>query len=365
MTQIKDIIAVLENFAPSAYREDYDNTGLLTGDADQQVSGILITLDTTEEVVEEAIKNRCNLIISHHPVIFRGLKKLTGSNYVERTVIKAIQNNVAIFATHTNLDNVSKGVNFKIAEKLGLKNIRILAPKKHLLKKMVTFIPVNDTERVMQGLYKAGGGNIGNYSNCSFQLQGTGTFKPDEEANPTIGQPGKQEYVTETRAEVIFPSYLENQIIKALRTHHPYEVPAFDINLLENENPEIGSGVIAEPEQIKEIGSFLREVKEKLNIPLIRHTRFLPQKVEKVAICGGSGSFLLPQAIKNGCQVFISSDFKYHEFFDAENKTVIADIGHYEGEVFTKELISDILRKKFSNIALVLSNINTNPISYL
>jgi dinuclear metal center YbgI/SA1388 family protein len=365
MTKIKEVAAVLEAIAPKAYQESYDNCGLLTGNPDTEVKSILITLDVTEEVIEEAIKKGCGMIIAHHPVIFKGLKKLTGSNYVERTVIKAIRNDIAIYAIHTNLDNIMGGVNSKICEKLALKNTTILAPKIHLFKKLVTFIPVEKTDQVLKAIHQAGAGQIGNYSECSFRVEGTGSFRPNEKAEPAIGSANKLEFVKENRAEVIFPAYLENRILSALIKAHPYEEPAFDINMLENSNKEVGSGMIGELDNDIDETAFLHYLKEKMNLKTIKHTRLTGKKISKVAVCGGSGSFLLKNAVSAGAQIFISSDFKYHEFFDAEGDIIIADIGHYESEVYTKELIYELLIKKFSNIALVLAQINTNPISYL
>lgn len=365
MITIKEVITQLEKLAPPPYQEDYDNSGLLVGNAGEEVRSILLTLDVTEEVIDEAKSKGCNLVIAHHPIIFKGLKRLTGSSYVDKTVIKAIKNDIAIYAIHTNLDNVENGVNYKIAEVIGLQNIRMLAPKKYLLKKLIAFIPLDATEKVLKAIYEAGAGNIGNYSECSFQLEGTGTFRPNEDANPTIGEPTKLEHVKEKRVEIIFPGYLEGKVLAALAKAHPYEEPAYDLNLLENYFPKVGSGVVGELENAMDERAFLDFLKEKMNLSCIRHTPFLGKKIKKIALCGGSGSFLLKNAVHQKADVFISSDFKYHEFFDAEGKILIADINHYEGEVFTKDLLFEYLNKKFTNIAVALSNINTNPISYL
>jgi dinuclear metal center YbgI/SA1388 family protein len=364
MTKIKEVIQFLEQIAPLSLQESYDNSGLLTGSPEDDIKGILITLDTTEKVIDEAISKNCNLIISHHPIIFKGLKKLTGSNYIERTVIKAIKNNIAIYAIHTNLDNISDGVNKKIADKIELKRTAILSPKRNTLKKLITFIPTKDKDNVLKAIYNAGAGNMGNYSECSFIVEGTGTFKPNKEANPTIGEADKAEFVTEFRAEVIFPAYLEKSVIKALFEAHPYEEVAYDVVSIENINQHIGSGMIGYLETPIDEQEFFKKLKSKMQLSTLKHTVFLNKKISKVAVCGGSGSFLLQDAIRNGADVFITSDFKYHEFFDAEDKLIIADIGHYESEVFTKELIYEYLIKKFTNIALILSNTITNPISY-
>ncbi|QOI98589.1 MAG: Nif3-like dinuclear metal center hexameric protein [Flammeovirgaceae bacterium] len=363
--KVKEVTRYLESIAPLAYQETYDNSGLLTGSPEQDVTGILVTLDCLEAVVDEAIKTNCNLVVAHHPIIFKGLKKLTGSNYVERTVIKAVQHNIAIYSIHTNLDNVHTGVNRKIAEKIGLTNLQILAPKSGTLVKLVTFIPHHHTEAVLTALYSAGAGQIGNYKNCSFQTEGTGTFMPNQEANPHIGKVNTQEVVNETRAEVIFPAYKESEIVTALKKSHPYEEVAYYLTPLNNLNQEVGSGIIGELAEAEEPIAFLKRLKNAMNLPIIRHTSIINNPVKKIAVCGGSGVFLLPQAIRAGAQVFISADFKYHEFFDADNRIIVADIGHYESEVFTKELLVALLSQKFPTFAVNFSGTITNPISYI
>ncbi|MGA9590590.1 MAG: Nif3-like dinuclear metal center hexameric protein, partial [Salegentibacter sp.] len=211
---INQVISHIEEFAPTSYAEDFDNVGLLVGEANTEVTGVLITLDTLEAVVDEAIEKRCNLIVSFHPIIFSGLKKLNGKNYVERTVIKAIQNNIAIYAIHTALDNQYKGVNDMIAEKLNLTNRQILIPRKKSIKKLTTFVPTANSEELRNALFEAGAGSIGNYDNCSFNLEGHGSFKPNEEANPTIGQKGEVHYEEETQIGLTFPAHLESKILR-------------------------------------------------------------------------------------------------------------------------------------------------------
>jgi dinuclear metal center YbgI/SA1388 family protein len=361
---IGDIIGTLEQFAPPALQENYDNCGLLTGNPAWEVSKALLTLDATEAVIDEAIANGCNLVIAHHPIIFSGLKKINGKNYVERTIIKAIKNDIAIYAIHTNLDNVLQGVNAKIAEKLGLQNLQILQPKKQLLKKLVVFTPEADAEKVRNALFEAGAGNISNYSECSFNTPGTGTFKGNELSNPALGEKGKRETASEVKIEVIFPVYAENKVLSAMRNAHPYEEVAFDIIPLDNFWQEIGSGIIGNlPAEMNET-DFLKHIKTGLKTGIIRHTALLGKKVKKVAVCGGSGSFLLNDAIRSGADFFITADFKYHQFFDAEDSLVIADIGHYESEQFTPELIQGILSKKFPTFAALFSKVNTNPVNY-
>lgn len=364
-TTIKDVVRHLEFFAPPAYQESYDNSGLLTGDPADRVTGILVTLDCIESVVDEAIERGCNLIVAHHPIIFRGLKRLTGSNYVERTVIKAIRNHIAIYAIHTNLDNVHNGVNRKICEKIGLRNVSVLVPKVLALNKLVTFVPHEQTGTVLSALYAAGAGQIGNYDHCSFAVEGRGTFRPNENANPSIGERNIQKVVSETRVEVIFPSHLQSKILTALRGAHSYEEVAFYISRLENPNQEVGSGMIGELEVSMEPSEFLQRLKISMDLKVIRHTRLLDHPIRKVAVCGGAGSFLVPYARQAGAQIYISADFKYHEFFDADNEIILADIGHYESEVCTKELLGEVLTKKFPNFAINFSKTVTNPISYL
>jgi dinuclear metal center YbgI/SA1388 family protein len=361
---IKDITDCLERVAPLAYQEDYDNSGLITGRPHDSVTGILIALDCTEAVVDEAIASSCNLIVAHHPILFKGLKKLTGRTYVERVVIKAIQNKIAIYAIHTNLDNVLNGVNNKIATRIGLKNLQILQPKKDLMK-LVTFVPKDQADVVTSELHKAGAGQIGNYKNCSFSTIGEGKFTPTSGSNPTLGKVNQSEKVEEVRVEVIFSTSLRYKILAALRESHPYEEVAYYLSELENENQEVGAGIFGELDSPEETHSFLNRLKTTMNTECIRHTEIVKDKIKKVAVCGGAGSFLLPTAIAKGADIFISADFKYHEFFDADGKIIIADIGHYESEQFTKELIGEFLREKFPTFAIAFSKVVTNPISYL
>ena len=361
---IREITNYLEEIAPLSLQESYDNCGLIIGDFKTEVKGILITLDTTEDIVDEAISIGANLIISHHPIIFSGLKKLNGKNYIERTVIKAIKNDIAVYAIHTNLDNINSGVNFQICNKLNLKKIQILDSKTGELKKLVTFVPVNYQEKVRSALFEAGAGHIGNYNSCSYNLEGNGTFKALENANPFIGEINEIHTEKEIRIEVIFPKYLENKIISALIKNHPYEEVAYDIYKLDNNLKTIGAGMIGELETELDELSFLSELKSKFNLEVIKHTQLLNKKIKKVAVCGGSGSFLLEKAKQQKADIFITADIKYHQFFDSENQILIADIGHYESEVFTKDLIFDFINKKFPRFAVHFSKINTNPIKY-
>jgi dinuclear metal center YbgI/SA1388 family protein len=361
---LKTIITEIEKFAPLAYQESYDNCGLLTGHKEQEVTGAILCLDCIEAVVDEAIQKNCNLIIAHHPIIFSGLKKLNGTNYIERTIIKAIQNNIAIYACHTNLDNVKLGVNKKIADKLGLINQQILSPKKSLLKKLVTFVPPTHLDIVRESLFNAGAGNIGNYDSCSFILEGTGSFRGNENSNPFIGEKGKLSLEKETRLELIFETVNEATIISALKQNHPYEEVAYDIYQLENTYQNIGSGMVGELEKPISETEFLENLKSIFKVKVIKHTALTNKRIKKVALCGGSGSFLLKNAISSKSDIYISSDFKYHEFFDAENQILVADIGHYESEQFTPEIFYEIISNKFPTFASYLTETNTNPVNY-
>ena len=362
MAKIKDIVQYLSQIAPPAYQESYDNAGLITGNQADEVTGILISLDATEEIIDEAIEKGCNMVVAHHPIVFKGLKKITGKNYVERVIIKAIKNDIAIFAAHTNLDNVAHGVNHKISEKLQLTKTRILSPKRGTLEKIVAFVPQTHCQSVLDALYAVGVGNIGNYQECSFRVQGTGTFSPKEGAQPFIGQAHQREEVQEERIEAIFPSHLRGSVVQQLKKAHPYEEVAYYLSALDNQNQEIGSGMIGELPEAMPPKAFLLYLKERMNLQLVRHTKILDGDIKTVALCGGAGSFLVPAAIAQKADVFISGDFKYHEFFDADGHLMIADIGHYESEVFTKDLFYEILSEKFSSFALCLSETVTNPI---
>lgn len=362
--KIAAIIQALEAIAPPSYQEGYDNCGLLTGHPATECTGAICTLDVTEEVIEEAIQQGCNLVVAHHPVIFGGLKKLNGNNYVERTVIAAIRNNIAVYAIHTNLDNVIAGVNNRIADQLQLVNRRILDPKPGLLMKLFTFAPMAQAEQVKNALFAAGAGNIGAYSECSFSAPGNGTFKGGDNTQPFVGTPGIRHTESELKIEVIFPAHLKKTVISALLQSHPYEEVAYDIVALSQEFQQVGSGLVAElPEPLPET-DFLLQIKQAFGLQAIKHTSLLNKPIKNVALCGGAGSFLTKKAIAAGADIYITSDVKYHEFFDAENRLVIADIGHWESEQFTIDLLYDILLTKFPTFAVLKSKVKTNPVSY-
>lgn len=358
------MIKHLEEYAPLNYQEDYDNSGLLTGDTEVEITGALVALDCTEAIVDEAISKNCNLIITHHPIVFKGLKKLTGKNYVERVLIKAIQHNIALYAIHTNLDSVYNGVNSVICNRLGLKQAKVLNPKSGLLKKLVTFCPVAQAAVLREALFAAGAGNISAYTECSFNADGIGTFKAGAGTNPFVGEQGLQHQEAEIRIETIFMVQNERKVLLALLENHPYEEVAYDIYALDNKLSTVGSGMIGWLEIEMDAAEFLNFVKLKMHVTVIRHTAPLAKKIKKVAVCGGSGSFLLGNAIAAGADAFITADFKYHEFFDADGKLMITDIGHFESEQFTSDLLKDIVLKKFPDLRVYLTEEITNPIHY-
>lgn len=370
--KIKEIISYIESFAPLAFQEEYDNAGLIIGDEKANVNSALLCFDVTLDVLEEAIKKKCNLIISHHPIIFIGIKKITGNNYIDQIIVKAIKNDIAIYAVHTNLDNIKSGINNMFCQKLGLTNCRILKPKRNLLQKLVTFCPDIKLPNgryapgaIRNALFAAGAGFIGNYDKCSHNIEGRGTFRGLEGTDPFIGKQGRTQVQKEVRIETIFPKYLQSKVISALLEAHPYEEVAYDIYPLDNPHNEVGAGMIGELEkEVKDI-KFLQLVKKTLNCENIRHSNLLNKNIKKVAVCGGAGSYLLNDAISNKADIFISADFKYHEFFRADNKIIIADIGHYESEQFSIEILHDILTKKYTTFAFRKTSLKTNPIKYL
>jgi dinuclear metal center YbgI/SA1388 family protein len=359
--KIFDLIAVIEKYAAPELQEDYDNAGLITGNKNWECTGVLCTLDITAEVIHEAITQKSNLVIAHHPIIFKGLKRINGNNYVEQALIEAIKNDICIYAAHTNLDNIVLGVNGMIAKKLQLVNPAILQPKYKMLRRLITFAPIDKAEQVRKAVFDAGAGQIGKYSECSFNSEGLGTFKAGPGADPYVGQVGERHNERETKIEIVYPFYLENQVVKALVDNHPYEEVAYDIFTMDNVHFGIGAGIIGELKEPAEEKEFLKFLRKTFQAEGIRHTSFLGKPIKKVAVCGGAGSFLTRKAIQSGADIFITSDVKYHEFFDAEGKIVLADIGHYESEQFTVELIYELLAEKFPTFAILKTGVNTNP----
>jgi dinuclear metal center YbgI/SA1388 family protein len=364
MEKLSTILSHLESFAPPALQESYDNAGLITGNREMDITGAVICLDSTEAVIDEAIQLGFNLVIAHHPIVFSGIKKLNGKNYVERVLIKAIKNDIAIYAAHTNLDNVKAGVNKEICDRLGLVNTRILSPKTGLLKKLVTYAPVAAAEAVRVALFAAGAGSVGNYDSCSFNIPGTGTYRGNEDSNPVIGKKGEMRREPEERIELIFEAFRENAVLQALRAAHPYEEIAWQSHTIDNPNQEIGSGMIGELPETIDYQQFLSKLKIAFKTGTIRYTQPPERALKKVAVCGGSGSFLLQDAVNQGADAFVTSDFKYHQFFDADSRILVADIGHFESEQFTMDLFYRFLNGKFPKFALRLTEIPTNPVRY-
>lgn len=361
---IEEILAVLSSFAPPDYQESYDNAQLITGNKKDACTGVLISLDVTPAVVQEAIDKNCNLIVSHHPIIFKGLKKLTGGNYVEDTVLHAIRNRIAVYAVHTNLDKVYNGVNKKIADIIGLNNQRVLAPEPGGLQKLFTYVPLTHLVQVSNALFGAGAGHIGNYDKCSYFSEGKGTFRGLEGSDPYIGTAGELSIEEEYKLEVIFPSHIRKSLVAALIKAHPYEEVAYDIVQLENENLQVGIGIVGELDREISEKEMLLLLQERFRVPVVKHTELLGKNVKTIAVCGGSGSSFTRNAIQQKADVFVTSDVKYHEFFDAEQKLVLADIGHFESEQYTIDLIFEILESKFPNFAVLKTTVNTNPVSY-
>ena len=362
---IQEVTNYLESIAPLQYQESYDNAGLIVGNYKDDVSGVLVCLDSTEKIVDEAIERKCNLIVAHHPIVFSGLKKITGKNYVEKTVIKAIKNDIAIYAIHTNLDNMLNGVNEIIGRKLGLINTQVLSQSSNNLRKLITYVPLEYVEKVRDSLFDSGAGKIGNYDECSFSSMGEGTFRAGDNTNAFIGEKGKRHLETEQKLEVIYAIDKQSAVLSSLSNSHPYEVVPYDILQLQNSNSGVGAGLIGDLENgIDEI-TFLKSLKITMKTDCVRYTELGGRQIKKVAVCGGSGSFLLKDAIRQKADVFITGDFKYHEFFDAENRIVIADVGHFESEQYTIELLVDKLKEKFTTFAVCFTEVNTNPVNYL
>jgi dinuclear metal center YbgI/SA1388 family protein len=361
---VQEVIKVIEELCPLNYAEDFDNVGLLVGDKHQSVTGILVTLDTLENVIKEAKTKNCNMVVSFHPIIFSGLKKLTGKTYVERVVIKAIRYNIAIYAMHTALDNSFNGVNAKICEVLGLKNRKILIPQKQTIKKLLTYVPEANAEALREALFEAGAGNIGNYANCSFNTPGTGTFKGNEDSNPVVGKKGVTHYEKEIQLGITYARHLEGKILKTLFAYHPYEEVAYEITTLENTNQHLGMGMVGELKEEMDESDFLGLLKRTMKASVVRHSAFTGKKIKKVAVLGGSGAFAIEASKRSGAQVFVTADLKYHDFYKAEGALMLADIGHYESEQFTKNLLVEYLKEKIHNFAIILADSITNPIKY-
>jgi len=363
--KLRGIVDFFEEMAPTRLQENYDNAGLIIGNFDDEISKALISVDVTDEVIDEALAKGCQLIISHHPLVFKALKKFSGKSLTEKLVVRAIKNDLAIYAIHTNLDNIMSGVNSILADKLGIKNTYILSPSNSKLNKVVCFCPTEYAEKVKKAMFDAGAGNIGNYDSCSFNVEGKGSFRGLEGSKPFVGNKGEVHYEDEVRIESIIADFKTPKLIKEMIAAHPYEEVAYDIYQLENKSTLTGAGMIGELEEEIPINDFLEFVKKKLNAQHIRHNKLIDRKVKKVAICGGSGSFLINSASAQKADVYITGDIKYHEFFEHQGEMTIVDAGHFETEQFTKELIHSFLNEKFPNFAVQISETRTNPVLFL
>ena len=363
--KIKQILTILEEMAPLAYAEDFDNVGLLVGNQDNEATGVLVCHDALENVIDEAVTKNCNLVVCFHPILFSGLKKITGKNYVERAIIKAIKNDIAIYAVHTALDNHKDGVNKIFCDALGLKNTKVLVPKQNFIQKLITYTVPENADKVRNALFEVGAGTIGNYDNCSFNSNGFSTYQGNENSNPVVGTKGELTHTDEIKIEVTFEKHLQSKIIKALFSNHIYEEVAYEIYELQNQHQNIGLGMIGSLETPMSETEFLTFVKDKMQCGGIRHSAFINKKISKVAVLGGSGSYAIKSAIQAGADVFLTADLKYHNFYESENQILLADIGHFESERYTKNYIVDFLKEKITNFAIVLSEENTNPVKYL
>ena len=362
--KVKEIADYIESLIPLSQQEEYDNSGLIVGDPENQVSGVLVCLDVTDKVLEEAVQKGCNLVIAHHPLIFHGLKKLTPSDPLQQAVISAIQNKLSIYAAHTNLDNSAAGLNALFCSKLGLKNCRILSPTKDILRKLITFCPDNHADSLRNALFGAGAGHIGNYDQCSYNLAGQGTFRALDHANPFVGNKNELHFESEVRIEVVFPAWLQGRLIESLISVHPYEEVAYDIYPILNEHKGVGAGMIGELENESELTCFFNKIKQITGIPYLRYHQGNRKSIKKVAVCTGSGGFLIQAAINQDADIFLTADLKYHDFFLPNQEMNLVDMGHYESEQMVKEWIYDILIEKFNTFAIFISRINTNPVNY-
>lgn len=363
--RISDITSAIEEFAPLSLQEGYDNSGMQIGDSCREATGVLLCVDVTEDIVDEAIENGINLIISHHPLIFKGIKRITGATDIERCIMKAAGNGIAVYSAHTNMDNADKGVSYRMAEKLGLENIAPLAPVAGKLMKITVFVPLSHSEAVRSALFAAGAGMIGNYDSCSYNMSGYGTFRAREGANPYCGEVGRLHREEEERIEAVFPSYKRTEVLRQLYKAHPYEEPAFDLLKLENPICTIGSGAIGELMYPMDEMDFLERIKSVFRCGMLKHSALTGRKIRRVAMCGGSGSFLIDEALKAEADVYITAEIGYHDYFRADGNILLVDAGHYETEQYTKDIFYDIITKKFPNFAVHYTKVGINPVNYL
>lgn len=363
MPTIRQITALIEELAPLQLQESYDNAGMQVGDDSLPATGALLCVDVTEEVVDEAIQLGVNLIIAHHPLLFRPLKRIVGSNYVERVVMKALRNDIAIYAAHTNLDAVA--VNHVWAQKLGLSQLQVLQPIRNMLYKLVTYVPIAQADHLKEALFAAGAGTIGAYDCCSFTSNGVGSFRAGDDTHPYCGEKGVIHHEPESRVEVVLPAYLKSRIVRALLESHPYEEPAYDLIPIANDYTHAGIGVVGNLSHPVSARQLLQQVKEQTQCSVVRHNTLPDKMVQRIALCGGAGSSLIGAALAAKADVFITGEIGYHQFFGYENQIVLAEIGHYESEQHTKDIFCEVITKKIPNFALYYTTVETNPIKYL
>ncbi len=367
---VNDVIKYLEGWAPKETAWQKDNTGLQIGATESKIKNIFLCLELTEIALSEAVEKNCNFIITHHPFIFQPLKKIDITNDKNSKLIeKIIKNDITLYSFHTNLDFTKNGVSFALAKKLDLKNISFLENQESNQFKLVVFVPGNNLNEVLDAIFNSGGGKIGEYEKCSFQVPGKGTFEGSENSNPAIGKAQNFEKVDEIRLEILIDSWNLKKVISAMIEAHPYEEPAFDVYPLQNKNVNFGFGAIGNLENSLSENDFLNFVKEKLNLINLRFVKGKSGSIKKVAVCGGSGSDLLKQAILQKADAFITADVKYHTFHDAEDEILLIDAGHYETEILVfdevKTKLEKLILKYNSDSEIFVFSQSTNPVRYL
>ncbi len=366
--KVNDIHSILAAWAPKEIAWERDNVGLQVGDPEANVRGVLVCLDCTEQVILEARKQKADLIVSHHPLLFRAPKSITTADETGRAIRALIENKTNLYSAHTNLDFTAGGTSFAIAEALRLKNVEFLRKSYEVDKKIVTFVPRLHTQKVRNAMAEAGAGIIGNYDYCSFGIAGTGSFRGNSAANPAIGTKGKLESAEEIRLEMIGKQWNTEKIVKAMIAAHPYETVAYDIYPLQNASTEFGMGIIGTLKQPMGLSSFLQLVKKQLNARVLRRTTALNNVVQRIAACGGAGGELVDTAIAQHADVFITADVRYHDFHHATGKITLIDAGHFETEhpvvnAVVRKLNTEI-RKLGQRIPVRAAKTSTNPIYY-
>jgi len=362
-----EIFKYIRSWAPEEIAWNKDNVGLQVGSAKRKVKNILLALDLNMKVIIEAVKKDCNIIITHHPLLFNPLRKIdTDQDNTSLLVEKLIKHDITLFSAHTNLDFTKDGVSFELAKTLKLTNLRFLSNIKSAQYKLIVFVPEGHIEKVASAIFENGGGIIGEYSNCSFRTKGQGSFKGSKKTSPSIGKKLNYEKTDEIKLEVLIDSWKLNEILSAIRSVHPYEEIAYDVYPLNNENVNYGIGAIGELHTAMNQREFFNHVSKSLKINNFRYTTGKTNKIKTVAVCGGSGSEVIPAAIKKGADALITADIKYHTFFDNERKILLIDAGHYETEIFSlnevNKRLADLIKKKKNKVFKY--NGSTNPVIF-